>query len=120
MKHRKPIEKITQIKDDPDIRIVFPPGNYGDYFGIYKLSKKHHLNIAVMARHVQILWWKKFMDGDDKLKETMLTQVLQSMHGVEQLSILGGGSMLAAIKSATKRKGVKVGEKRKLASKPSR
>ncbi len=88
MRPRKKIESVSDIVEDPAIRVVFPPDHHQDFIDFSNIADTYKLNLTVFARHVWMAWKRKFLSvADPQFKNKMISEVVQSMHGIEQLDV---------------------------------
>jgi len=88
MRPRTKIKSVSEIVNNPAIRIEFTPETHQDFLDIGNIADTYNLNLTVFCRHVWIVWKRKFMEVDDKtFKDKMITEVIQSMHGIGQTDI---------------------------------
>ncbi len=85
---RKELKTVADIKADPDFRIVFGPATYKSFLDILAVGKEFHFNPAALSRNIILIWIRRFINCNDKqLKDKMITEVLQSMHGMNQVDL---------------------------------
>lgn len=88
MRPRKKIENLSDIKEDPDVRIVFGQSLYKEFLSLLKISKEFNFNITNMARHILLIFVYKMECSEKEERTKMILQIIQSMHGMAQTSIL--------------------------------
>lgn len=88
MRKRVEIKNVKDIKKDPDFRIVFQKENYQEYMNFLSIGNQYAINPTTLARHLILIFTRKVMNAENKqLKDVLLTEVMQSMHGLMQISM---------------------------------
>lgn len=88
MRKRAEIKKVSDIKKDPDFRLVFQKENYQDYLNFLSIGNQYAINPTTLARHLVLIFTRKVSNAVNKqMKDILLTEVMQSMHGLMQISI---------------------------------
>lgn len=107
---RIPIKSLADIKNDPDFRITFPPDHHQDFLDLVAISDSIKVPLIPFGRHVLLVFKRKFMALKDANKEEagrMITEVIQSMHGLHQINLFEKGDQWENIAVSSARNGSK-------------
>lgn len=88
MKTRKEIKSVSDIKKNPEIRTEFKKEHHQDFVDFSKIADTYKIPVFEIAKHILITWTKKFKGApDNAAKMVMLSEVVQSIHGVNQIEM---------------------------------
>lgn len=88
MRPRNKIESISDIVKNPAIRVEFPPEHHQDFIDIGAVADTYNINMTNFARNIWLVWMRKFKTvADINFKNKMISEVIQSMHGIDQIDI---------------------------------
>ncbi len=104
MRNRIKIERVSDIKKDPDMRMVFTKEHYPEFLQILGIGEDYKLNPTTLSRNVLLIWNRKFQGAADKeTKDKMILEIIQSIHGVHQMDLLAKGEQWENISVSTEK-----------------
>ncbi len=102
MRNRKKIDKVSDFKKDPDMRIVFTKDHHPEFLQILNIGENYKINPTTLSRNVLMIWNRRFQNAVDKeSKDKMILEVIQSIHGVQQLDLLAKGAKWEVMSTET-------------------
>lgn len=88
MRKRIEIKSVKDIKKDPDFRVVFQKENWQDYLNFLAIGNQYAINPTTLARHLILIFTRKVTNAENKqLKDVLITEVMQSLHGLIQINM---------------------------------
>lgn len=84
MRTRKSFVTIDDIKNDPDMRIIFQKPHYGDFLNLVTIATERNFNPTQFSRNLILIWVRKFMKSEVNRQNEMILEIMQSMHGLFQ------------------------------------
>jgi hypothetical protein len=88
MRKRAEVKKVSDIKKDPDLRIVFPKENYQEFINFLSIGNKYAINPTTLARHLVLIFARKVISANEPhIISGIMTEIMQSIHGLHQINI---------------------------------
>jgi len=88
MRARKKITKVSDLVRDPDMRIVFQKEHHPDFLKLLSIGEEYSINPTTLSRHLILIFIRKMNNATDKQsKDRIITEIMQSIHGLLQVDI---------------------------------
>lgn len=88
MRKRAEVKKVSDIKKDPDLRIVFPKENYQEFLNFLSIGNKYAINPTTLARHLVLIFARKVISANEPhIISGIMTEIMQSIHGLHQINL---------------------------------
>lgn len=88
MRTRAKINKVSDLVRDPDMRIVFQKEHHTDFMKLISIGEEYSINPTTLSRHLVLIFIRKMNNATDKqAKDRIITEIMQSIHGLSQIDI---------------------------------